>query len=968
MKNYLLLLIFILSTLSATASWHPPIVNYSTKSSLVGKQNWKISQNPNGWIYFANNDGLLEFNGLEWSLYKLDNHSIVRSVECTSNGRIYVGGNNEIGYFTPDEMGRLTYTNLLHSIPENARSFTDIWRIHSVNERIYFQHRAGVYILDRYGDISHLQSEGFITASCVVNNSVYFSTNKGLYVIGDTDTIEIGVDYHLPYDQICAMVPFGEHESEFLIATHFDGLYLCNRGHITPFRTDKDELLGENQIYSIAVGRNRIACGTVRGGVVIMDLDGRNGEQFNLKSGLDNNTVLSLLFDNHNNLWCGLDNGLDCIELITPLRHSDTNREFRFSGYTTLLDSEYLYVGTNQGLMRMSNGQVLSKTVDEIQSIDNSEGRVWHLQMVDGTIYCSHNRGLFELVEEANKAPRLQKIYGGDGVWRVNKVAPNRMIAGTYEGLIRIDKSGDGYSVERIEGCGGAVRDLLYIPPLRMGFYISELGLERLQFDSDFRKVSKVRLLNSVTFDLKLVVVEGQIILYSPQQIYRINDDGALHETNQYNHLFELGQLYSMIEVDEADNIWYVADNSLKIRRYNPSRKQYSDKSEVLFTNRDLFLHGFTRIQPFNDRYRILNNINGFSIVDSEWREEVREDVKPLIVGIYDTNNGDSILMSGAYGVELKSITLPHSQNSFQIVYGCNAIDKQSLQYSYILEGSDQDWSVWSQGDSEVLRRRDNIKEYTRLFEGRYTFHLRVKDDMGRIESCSLEIVVLPPWQRSIGMYLLYFVVFVSIVSYTTHRVMLANSEHLRLVELQSEHQIEQQKRRFESLALEQENSIMRLEQEKLEQEVQMKSSELSALLLNKLEKNDIITTAKTDLEKIRVEAVNRQYENILKRVATLNRRLDDKMIDNIDWGLFEENFNIANNNFVQRIGECYSWMTTNERKLCVYIKMGLQNKEISPLLNLSVRGVEMLRYRLRKRLDLDRNENLYEFFQRLSE
>lgn len=131
-------------------------------------------------------------------------------------------------------------------------------------------------------------------------------------------------------------------------------------------------------------------------------------------------------------------------------------------------------------------------------------------------------------------------------------------------------------------------------------------------------------------------------------------------------------------------------------------------------------------------------------------------------------------------------------------------------------------------------------------------------------------------------------------------------------------------------------------------------------------ELSNIITSVKADLDKIRIEALNEQFDNIIRRIKSLNRRLDDKLIDNVDWGTFEENFNLVNNNFSQKLSDRYSWMSLNERKLSIYIKMGLQNKEIAPLLNLSVRGVEMLRYRVRKKMDLDRSESLYEFIQRL--
>ncbi len=970
MKNYLLLIFAILLTSIAHASWYPPITNYSNSSSLVSRQNWKISQGTNGWIYFANNRGLLEFNGIGWELRSIDKHSIIRSVKCDDNGRIYVGANGEIGYFAPDEMGRLTYTNLTLKMDQSLRSFDDVWSIHIANNNTYFQYRQGILIMDRYGDFSQIKSEEIIKASCMSNNSIYYVTNSGLYVIAGNESISIKIYEECPFAEISAITPLSE--GRILLATSFDGLFIYAEGKITPFRTKQDQILKEDQIYSVVAGDEYIACGTVRGGVVIMDLDGHNTERLDLRSGLDNNTVLSVMFDNHNNLWCGLDNGVNCITLNSPLRHSDTNREFRHSGYTALLDTPYLYLGTNQGLIRLfqeSDDSIASSNTKEmVESIANSEGQVWSIQKIGDRIYCCHNRGLFELYEDSNKGAALRPIYTGDGVWDLSEVSPNRMVAGTYDGLLIIERQAEHYSVKRVTGHKGSVRDMVLRRALRMGFYISEQGLERIIFDDEFQSVREMRLIENDRYEIKLLEFEGQLLAYTPQTIYRINDDGSIQPTSQYDNIFDRGTTYAMISVDDNNNIWYEANNSLIMRRYNQSTGEYDEPSKVLLTNSNFFIPGFTRIESLNDRYNIINSIDGFSVVDSEWREIEYKGAEPLIVALYSISNTDSLLLSGAYGVAKDRIKLPYAHNTLQFTYSCNAVDNNAIEYSYRLRGSDAGWSGWSRFDDEMSRNGRNRKEYTQLPEGEYQFQLRVKSDDGDIESRSLDIVISPPWQRSNFMYTIYLLLFITLLWAITYRIRSVNIDRRRLVILQSKRQIEQQRRKFESYAMEQENNIIKLENEKLESEVKTKSAELSNLLLNKLEKNDLITSTKADLEKIRIEAVNHQYDSIIKRVSLLNRHLDDKMVDNIDWSTFEDNFNITNNNFVEKIRERYSWMTASERRLCVYIKLGLQNKEISPLLNLSVRGVEMLRYRVRKKMGLDRNENLYEFFQRLSE
>ena len=62
-------------------------------------QNWDIDQNWQGLMYFANNDGLLEFDGVNWKCYKVSNQTIVRSVKIATDGKIFIGAQGEMGYF-----------------------------------------------------------------------------------------------------------------------------------------------------------------------------------------------------------------------------------------------------------------------------------------------------------------------------------------------------------------------------------------------------------------------------------------------------------------------------------------------------------------------------------------------------------------------------------------------------------------------------------------------------------------------------------------------------------------------------------------------------------------------------------------------------------------------------------------------------------------------------------------------------
>ena len=125
----------------------PEIINYSKPIYNAGRQNWDIKQDSNGLLYFGNNDGLLSFDGTFWKLYLLPNHTIVRSVEMSKDKKVYVGGQNELGFFAPDENGFLVYHSLVDLLPAKDRSFDDVLNICIYNNDIFFRTNKRIFQL-----------------------------------------------------------------------------------------------------------------------------------------------------------------------------------------------------------------------------------------------------------------------------------------------------------------------------------------------------------------------------------------------------------------------------------------------------------------------------------------------------------------------------------------------------------------------------------------------------------------------------------------------------------------------------------------------------------------------------------------------------------------------------------------------------------------------------------------------------
>src|SRR3970282_838667 len=107
----------------------PEIRNYKRTDYKGGTQNWNIDQDKNGNLYFANNNGLFQFDGSTWHNYPLPNPPDTRCVKIDPSGKIFIGGYSEFGYYKTNSKGKLEYVSISKMV--NKKKIIDfIWKIH----------------------------------------------------------------------------------------------------------------------------------------------------------------------------------------------------------------------------------------------------------------------------------------------------------------------------------------------------------------------------------------------------------------------------------------------------------------------------------------------------------------------------------------------------------------------------------------------------------------------------------------------------------------------------------------------------------------------------------------------------------------------------------------------------------------------------------------------------------------------
>ena len=183
-------------------------------------------------------------------------------------------------------------------------------------------------------------------------------------------------------------------------------------------------------------------------------------------------------------------------------------------------------------------------------------------------------------------------------------------------------------------------------------------------------------------------------------------------------------------------------------------------------------------------------------------------------------------------------------------------------------------------------------------------------------------------------------------------RIRLANLKRKEEAQREAERIAEQQR-------------LQQLKSEMLEVELKNKSNELTLQTTALVKRNEAIQSFLKELDEQKSTLGDRYPNKLYNRLRKL---MEDGLNDQADWLQFESYFNNAHHNFMERLRQRYADITMGDLRLCCLLRMNLSTKEIASLLNVSVRAIEIRRYRLRKRLMLESDTNLVDFLLKFGE
>ena len=939
----------------------PSIRNFNRKVSMAGTQNWHIIQHKNDWMYFANNKGLLEFDGNRWTTYPIKNYTNVRSLYYDEQAdRIYAGAFNEFGYYARNESGILKYNTLIDKIKPADKNFTEIWNIHKIDNTFYFQGDKEIFSY-RKNKMIRYSFKNKIDCSADVNNSLIISNfQEGPSFLNGNMFMKFPNADILKNKKICAILPF--EKSKILFVTDFYGLYVFNGERVEPYKTDIDAFLSENQVFCATIENSKLALGTVRDGLVVKDLITNSNIFSNTFSGMQNNTILSIAFDHQHNLWLGLDKGIDYVLINSPVYDLFGNSQTFGAGYSSFIRKNILYLGTNQGLYTTMYPIPSSPNPLPVKLLPKMQGQVWSLTQIDNTIFCGTDHGAFMVVDN-----KVEQIPGILGTWAFRELhhSPGCILGCSYQGFFILKKMNGKWKLSNfLKGFTdtGGMFEEDKDGCIWFNHWIK--GVSKLKLNAGLDSVSKVEQFNlplifPTNRDNTLYRLNNKIVFSTQSGFFTYND-----VTKHIERSLELQKIFGVpshtIRLTESPkgDLWCSSFSYIG-GAFKQKNNTYKLDTLSFSTLKNKLISGFEHFNFINDKNIIISTEDGFSWVDVSKSNREKSIFKVSIRNVYLTNERDSVV--SGYQPSAGNNQVPefdHMHNSVRFEYVAPEYrNEAAVTYSYLLDKYDTKWSAYTPGNS---------KEYTKLKKGTYTFRVRAKSLLeSKPVETTYEFTILPPWYESKVATVVYFILFCFLIFLLFVFIKTRSEKGARDMEARKEMELKEQEKRFEEDAKEKRKEIIELKNQRLNYDLRHKSQELASSTMNLIRKNEILLDISQNLTKVSSEITERsEPKSILKEISKMQDEIKHNIETDNNWKRFAENFDLVYENYLMRLSERYPNLTISDKKLCAYLKMDLSSKDIAPLLNMSFRSVEMSRYRLRKKMELERDINLSEYLQ----
>lgn len=746
----------------------PLVHNYNHRDFGAEVQAWDVVQGDSGLMYFANNAGVLEYDGRTWRLIEPPSHLDVRSLLKDSRGplaalggRIYAGATGDFGYLRPDAAGQLEFHSLLPPDARHDKSFDQLFTPALTREGVAFQSRNKLCLWVN----EHLacrETDNSLSKLFTVGERTYLQKKTGLMQLIGWSLRPVPGGERFTDEEITLVLPYASGRDErLLIGTRNFHLYVqSSGGTFVPFATDtrpRPADADEELIRGAVLPDGLFVLATRRRGALIVDRDGRLIRQIDESAGLQENHVHGLLADRDGGLWLALQSGVSRVDIGSPFAIFDEDVGLEREWREVIKHQDTLYVRGYRGLFASVSSTPLAASTLRFTRVPEIEAPVWATAVAGNRFLATSKDGVYEL--HGTRPRRLATYTSMPMAMYRSRSDPDRVYVGLVEGVASLRFSDGAWQDEgRIDGIDDTITSIAEDEHGALWMVSQRQRILRVEFSgtptpgthgSKARSPrARVSSFGRGTLNGRVTVREaaGRVVFLADDAIYEFAAEPVAQFVRSPNFaaLTQAGRRsFSWVAEDARGDLWVA---SRKPGAVDILRRQLDGR--YVADNTSLLQMPAWSVYPEPD-----GRVVWISVPDHLLRYDLTIQTHAgafaTLIRKVRVNDDTTVFGGTAREVAQPSPMFPYRSNSLHFEFAAPRFeDSERSEFQSFLEGFDGHWSGWS---------RDPTRSYTNLPPGPYRFHVRARDARAVVGSEAVYAFdVLRPWYRSYLAYAAY--------------------------------------------------------------------------------------------------------------------------------------------------------------------------------------------------------------------
>ena len=749
----------------------PLITSYTSQDYDMANQNLDVLYASDNRVYFGNNEGVLIYDGLNWTQVRLTNESDVYGLEEDQNGRIYVGGVSELGYLTTSPNGEVIYQSLMGQLAGDSLGSFATFPVFDGKDRMIFRCSKKTVIVNTNRLSTEVIDNPFSAKPHVTRGTLFATTQDSLYELVDQKWISrrksklgskpVGVSVLVDL------------ENGQTIAVTQNGFYDFESEEELPISKNLTTFLSNSFIYRVDLIANKYLVLSTWNGLLIVNLQGEIIMHLQEEKGLSNNFVFATTLDESGMLWIATNNGIDRIDIFSPYSLFDERIGVRGVITSATAFEDQFYFGSISGIfveqldtlnhpLSMPHFKKLSEVVSH-GHIQNNEAVIF-LTEIQPNVYVKD--GQLTEIEGTEGFSNWRGIFHGDDA-----------ILGNLRGqLTHLEKVNARWRVKaRFDPSITSIHHMSKGNEYNLWVINTNEGVYKLEYDMDKSELlseKKYGVVDGLPSNLNNCVftVNNKPFFTTEKGVYKYQTETDSFIPDE-KYASTIGKAaITLLDQDENGVIYYYADHLYQLTPTNELRqlpdlnfKKYVPQDIEVVSSEDIIISTLGAVVHLNPNY--LAYESSFNV---------------KITNMASLQHLDSSFYAG-FGPISKDLIFDHTNNDLRIQFVADYFKNESeTMYQWRLLGDNEEWSDWS---------KNNTKEYTNLPHGQFTFEVRARNCLGKVsetEKISFEIatpIYFAPWA-----YALYAMISAGFV----WGVVLLNTRRLRLQNLKLEKKIEE--------------------------------------------------------------------------------------------------------------------------------------------------------------------------------